>query len=333
MKRWLLALAIAVASLPGRDASAESSPIAVLAVELAGDAAPELRPRVADGVASGLAETGRPVVALRDVTDALAEAPELVGCTSTACLERIGERVGATEFVRARLRADGVTYTLELELLSASDGDTGGLEADCTVCTMTELFEWVSATSAELLVPDRTASAAVLIATDPPGATVDIGGRSIGRSPAEAKLPVGHHDITARLEGYKQAGTTIRVEKGDPGPHEVDLVLLPHDSQASGSSGNYNPWKWLAAGGAAAGVATGAALVAAHGTPTCEPELPQAQCPRERNTRVPGLIGLGVGAALGGVSGWMFYRDATSGRSAAVGAGPGAAGGSIVLHF
>jgi hypothetical protein len=334
MQRWLLALAIAVASLPGRIASAEPSPIAVLSVEIAGDAAPELRPRVAEGIAAGLAKAGRRAVALTDVLSELAEAPELIGCTSTACLERIAERVGASEFLRARLRADGVTYTIELELLSAGeeDGQPRTLEADCTVCTMTELFDWVSATTAELLMPQRTATAAILIQTDPPGATLEVGGRSLGTAPAEAMLPVGHHDITARLDGHSQAATTIRVKEGDPGPHVVNLVLLPHAATSASGTSSYSPWKWVAAGGAAAGVATGIALFATHSNPTCTPQPPQTQCPRQRDGITPGLISLGVGAVLGGMSGWMFYRDA-SGRSARMSAGPGDAGAALRVSF
>jgi hypothetical protein len=336
MQRWLLALAIAVASLPGGAASADSSPIAVLAVEISGDAAPELRPRVAEGIAAGLTEAGRGVVALSDVMRELAEAPELMGCTSTACLERIAERVGASEFLRARLRAEGVTYTIELELLSSRDAEDGravGLEADCTVCTMTELFDWVSATTAELLLPQRTAGASIVIQTDPPGATVEVDGRSIGPAPAEAMLPVGHHDITARLDGHSQAATTIRVHEGDPGPHVVNLVLLPDAVRSEATAGaRYSPWKWMAAGGAAAGVLTSVAFFATHGNPTCTLEPPQTQCPRERNGITPGFISLGVGAALGGASGWMFYRDA-AGRSASVSAGPGDAGAAVVLSF
>lgn len=333
MQRWLHALAIAVALVPVRSAADDSSPIGVLAVEIAGDAAPELRPRVADSIARGLAETGRDVVELNAVMSELAEAPELMGCTSTACLERIAERVGASEFVRARLRADGANYTLVLERFAA-EGDKARvheLKADCTVCTKTELFAWVRATSAELLVPERTGSAAIVIETEPPGATVEIGGRAIGTGPTEAKLPLGEHEITARLEGYDTATRTIRVEEGAPGPHEVGLVLVPRP-QSLDNRPAFGRWKWVAAGGAAASLATSAVLLALDGNPTCEPEPPQTQCPRERDGMTPGLVGLGLGVALGGVSGWMFYQD-SSGREATITAGPGAAGGAIRITF
>ena len=337
MKRWLPALALAVAALPSNasadDASADDAPpIAVLAVEIAGDAAPELRPRVAEAIAAGLGEAGREVVTLSTVMASLAEAPELLGCTSVACLERLADRVDAREFVRARLRADGVTYSLEFELLSAeSDDDAGGLEADCTVCTMTELFEFVRATASELLHPKRTATASVVIHTKPPGAVVEIGGRTLGRAPAEAKLPVGQHEISAQLDHHHQATTSIRVRQGEPGPHVINLVLVPESAPVSGKSSRYSPWKWIAAGGAVASVITSGVLFATHGNPTCTPEPPQTRCPRERDGITPGLVGLGVGAALGGVSGWMFYRDASSGREARVSAR--GAGATVTLTF
>lgn len=330
MQRSFAALSLAAAALWTSAASAES--IAVLSVEMAGDAEPELRPRVAESLAEGLAEADRRVVSLDTVMDELADAPELLGCTSTACLDRIAERVGAREFVRAELRTDGVTYTLSLRHLATQSDEAmvGELAGDCTVCTRTELFEWVGASAEELLRPERTASAAVLIRSDPPGARVAVGGREIGATPAEAKLPVGDHEITAELEGYTGATEAIRVEEGKPGPRSVELDLLPEG--ASGSSREFGPWRWVAAGGAVASAAAGVGFLAADGAQTCELEAPQTQCETVFDGRRPGAISLGVGAVLGGLSGWMFYRDARRDSRADVSAGPGA-GGSVTLRF
>ncbi len=332
MQRWLLALSIALATMPARDALADSPTVAVLSVEMAGDAEPELRPRVAESIARGLGGADRNVVPLDRVMDELSSSPELLGCTSTACLERIADRVGARQFVRAQLRTDGVTYTLGLQLLSAAEDEPliRDLEADCTVCRMAELFEWVSATSSELILPERTASAAVTIETDPSGATVEVGGRAIGRSPADAKLPVGEHDISADLDGHTAAGTTLRVEEGDPGPYQVELTLVPDDEALS--SRRFGTWKWVTAGGAVAGVATGVALLALDGRQNCELSAGQEQCPQVVDGRTPGFVSVGLGAILGTASGWMFYRDASRDRSGAITAGPGA-GGSLRVTF
>lgn len=341
MQRIAVALFAALAALAATAPpalAADSPPVAVLSVEMTGDAEPELRPRVAASIAEGLEAGDRPTIPLGEVLDALTGAPELLGCTSTACLERIAEHVGTGEFVRATLRTEGVTYRLTITHLSEAEDDpvVSELEAQCAVCTKRELFAWLAASAEELLRPERTATAQVAIRSDPAGAEIRVGGQSLGTSPTEAELPVGAHEITAELDGYAGARTEFEVEAGNPGPHELELPLVPA-GEAGGASGPYGPWRWVAAGGAAAGVAAGATFLALDGRQTCELEPPQTQCAEVFDGIRPGLASFAAGAVLGGLSGWMFYRDATSGggagdRDHGIAGGPGT-GGSVVIRF
>lgn len=77
---------------------------------------------------------------------------------------------------------------------------------------------------------------------------------------------------------------------------------------------SFGPWKWVATGGAIAGLGVGVTLLLLDGTCTSEP-LPNMKCPDLRDLRTGGYVSLGAGVALGAVATWLWLGERGSKRS------------------
>jgi hypothetical protein len=243
-----------------------------------------------------------------ELARAIATDPDLDGCLSTTCLERLATRTGAAEFLRAHVSASGNSYELDLELLSprAEGGLAGRVQRSCSVCTVGDLGELVGVAARDLLAgrsdPD---GALVEIACRPDGAELLIDGEPRGAAPFRGVLPPGQHRIVARLDGHADATRTIDVAPG-PGEQRVEIALTPAAALDAGAR-PYRTWKWLTAGSAAAALVAGTALLILHGDGTCS--AGPGACPEVYDTRAAGLASLALGLAAGATSAWMFTAD------------------------
>jgi hypothetical protein len=303
-----LAAALLLVAVP---AAARPARVAVLDVAIEGDAEPELRTQLAKSVEGGLAGAGYDVVAYGEVAARLRGTPALVGCTSTACLGRIGALVGAKRFVRARVEAAGAAYTVVLELLGAdvAGGVVQRLERSCPVCTLREVAAVTGYAVGELVgarpAPPRAVK--VTIDSQPPGASVSCDGNLLGVAPVDVEVEPGTHVYRATLPGHRpEERAAIAAEA----PVHLVLQLEPEvvpvaPEPAEGS--RFGAWKWAAAGGAVAALAGGIVLVALDGRGTeCDPG---ATCRSLYSTQGAGIGLLAVGAALGAGAAWMFVTD------------------------
>jgi len=313
----LLALAAGLALGPGPAlAQAGSGPVAVLSVEITGDAPPELRTQLQRSLAGGLGAGGASVVGPADVKSALEQRPELVGCTSTTCLAEIGELVAAKRFVKARVDAAGSTYLIELELLSAeAEGAViSRVERDCTVCSIMEANNSMSEAARDLLRAKDVESVPLLVNSSPSGATVAVDGVDVGRTPFEGELGPGEHQVSVSLDGYADSYRTVEVEaRGSAQPVEIELTLTSEKALVDQVTTErpFKTLKWVAGGGSVAALTTGIVLLSIDGNEVdCGRTEPQTQCPERRETTAVGIASLGLGAALAGVTAWMFVRDA-----------------------
>jgi len=331
---------IAVALATPTSARPREGLVAIISVEITGDGAPELRAQMQRSLAGGLSAGGLRVVELSDVMSALAETPELIGCTSTTCLQRIGEKVGSDYFVRARVEATGSAYFVEIELLSAAV--EGGLvtrtERNCPVCTIMEVNDLVSAAAKDMVELPPAKPVPVLILTTPKGATIHVDEREVGTSPHRLNIDVGEHRISASLPGYATAERMVSVTDDAPELLTVELELTPGDITTPPiDSGDrpYRTWKWVTAGSAAAMLITGAVMVAIDGNDTCDKTGAQKQCPQVRDTGSVGWMTVAIGAGLGGASTWMFLRDRRNQRRGGVTVTPtdGGAMGTFTLRW
>jgi hypothetical protein len=98
-------------------------------------------------------------------------------------------------------------------------------------------------------------------------------------------------------------------------PGAVDVV--PGD----GGARRFGAWKWVAAGGAIATIATGAWLISFDGHGTDCPPGP-GQCPYYYETTSGGVALSIGGVVLGGLATWMFFHDRPKDGATQVGFGP-----------
>jgi hypothetical protein len=312
MRRQVVLALLLVAST----ASARSR-VAVLELAIEGDAEPELRGQLERSIDGGLASAGFDVVTRDEVAAKLRGSRALVGCTSTACLGRIGALVNATRFVKARIEAAGAAYTIELDLLGADapGGLVQRLERSCPVCTLREVNDLTSRAVVELATGKAPPARAVKITIDsrPAGASVTCDGSLLGVAPVEVELEPGEHVCRATLPaGYRAAEQRETVAPDMP--ERVVLTLEPEAAAAPVAArvvdrppGRFGPWKWAAAGGAAAALAGGIALLALDGDGVdC---APGAACRSLYSTKGPGVALVIAGAALGTAATWMFLND------------------------
>jgi PEGA domain len=292
-------------------AHAEKRPrIAVLEVTIEGDAPPELRGQIGKSLGGGIYAAGYDVVDRDEVAARLRGARALVGCMSTTCLAKIATLVNAKKFIRARALAAGAAYTIELELYApdAPSGLVDRLERSCPVCTLREVNDLVSKAALELVNgrPPAPESSRVSILSRPPGARIEVDGVFLGDAPVEAELDSGQHLFHATLSGgYRAANVSHTLAPGERS--EVILTLVAVSAPAAVEPSRYGGWKWAAAGGSVAFIATGIALLAVDGSTTdCATGTP---CKSVYATKGLGVTALIAGAALGGVATYLFFHD------------------------
>jgi len=292
--------------------------VAIVALQIRGDAPPELKALLETSIRKGLEATGLRPIARAEVAAALADEPDLVDCVTTTCLQRIGEATGATHFLRASVEAVGAAYTLQLDLLSPGDeqNQERRLEESCPVCTLEEVSELLTRTATRLVTAEQL-PVPVLIATRPQGADLRIDEQPVGIAPFEGRLAPGQHRVSALFPGHLESEQTIQVAAaGEPQRFEVILTKEPTAAPPP-SRRRFRTWKWVAGSGAAAALITGIVLIAIDGDGTCSGG--DRECPRHYDTIVPGILGVGVGIGLGGASGWMFMRDRADARPEKIG--------------
>ena len=306
----LLVASVLARAHAGEPGNAADKAIAVLAVQISGDAPPELRAQVQESIRIGLAAAGYTLVFREQVMDKTADAPELADCTSTTCLQRIGAAVGANQFLRAQVEATGAAYAIRLELLAPEVNSPLKRRVDdkCSVCTITELSEMVSG-AARQLVTAQSRPVTIVVVTRPQGANLQIDARDVGPSPYQGELSPGSHTISALLPGHLEAEQTITVAGTEDGParFEIILTVVASAPPPAAKKPRFHVWKWVTAGGALTGIATGIALIALDGDASCSTAA--AECPERYATMAPGIAGVILGVGLGAAGGWMFVDD------------------------
>ena len=303
------ALGLCVPSIASAEEQDER--VAIVAVIIGGDAAAQLQAQMNASIELGIENAGATAVGLDRVRKAISKETELIGCTSTTCLNRVGELVDTTLFISANVESRGATYSYELTLhaLDSDDGVRRRAKDSCSVCTITELSDMIAASTVELLTSADGAPVEVEIVSRPPGATLRIANRELGVSPFAGELAPGSYVVTASLDGYLDAEQTIEVTGAGDQRFELVLTTTPTDIAPTGTSAKYSTWKWVAGGGGVVGIVGGIVLLSMHGDATCTLVPPDMQCPEERNTLLGGIASVTAGVGLAALSTWMFLHD------------------------
>jgi PEGA domain len=314
-------------------AAATGDTYAIIAIDISGDADPELKTAIAAAVARGLDRASAPHVAPDVVQQALRARPELVGCTSTTCLNKLGAIVGASRFITARIETAGAAYQVELIVLTP-DGPIARKKAACEVCTMSEVVDLLSKTAAELVTAPGPQAVSITLATTPGGGEVSLSDgnkagslRRVGKAPASLSLSPGTYLVEVKLAGYSVLRTSITVADSSE-PQSFKLAMTPIVEE--GESTPFATWKWVAAGGAVAALIGGGVLLSQDGSPTCG----TPPCYKVRDTMAPSLVLLGVGLGAGAGAGWMFWHDHGDVQArAAIAPAPGGATAAVTVEF
>ncbi len=322
-RRSVLVMLAMTCATPSATADAQEprGAIALVALDITGDAAPELKTQLEASIVRGLQDSGVRGASHEDVLAAARDKPELIGCTSTACLEQIGELVDAERFVRARVESNGAAYTIELELLSPEGGAVERQVVEqCGVCTITELNQLAINAAHRLMSGASEGPLAIEILTNPPGARATIDGRELGPSPITETLPPGSYQLTLSMPGYVTATYDIVVEPTTSEPQRFEFELAARALDRAPiihlkPEPRFSRWKWLTAGTAAT-LSTIAVIELARGSSSCDSA--DARCD-DWSHRDWGLLSLAGALAVGGVSGWMFYADWRAERTPRVG--------------
>lgn len=304
-----------------RTAAADARPkIAILDLAVSGDAPKEVKKALLASLGGGLYAAGYEVIPNGEVQAAITASPGLAGCTTPTCLQQLSDKLmNARAFVRGRVRADGSTYQIELELLTTTAGEGGNaarIEDSCEICTLPEVNTKMSDAALKLHARAQELAGAadavfrVTISSEPPGATVRIDGADVGTTMLSTDLASGRHSIEVRYAGYhaKTAELTVTRE----GPNELNVVL------------ERAPVRWkktrprlllgiaaLGAGVIAAGIGIG--MIAVDGDGTCSDD---GECPDVYDTMIPGAISVTAGVVL--IAGGIYFITRT--RSEQVGA-------------
>ncbi len=346
LRRWLtISLSfVALTFLAGGATAAPMDPtaIAIVSLDVRGDAAPELSAQVQASIGIGLKQAGLRAIPNRDVMRAIGKRRQLINCSSSMCLGQLSLLVGANRFLRGRVEASGAAYKVELELLDVTGNVQNSVSESCAVCTVTELSRIVKKRAVELVSTRPSKPVTIVITSRPEGAKVHVDGRSIGVTPYEGEVLPGKRRVTAILPGYGEWEKTIEIRAGQSQPQRFEMVLVrltdakhgTGDTHAATHPRPYRHLKWLSGGAAVASLVTGIVLLSVDGKGTCGASPPE-QCPELRDTKLIGVVTVVLGLGLGGASGWMFKRDRRDARTPRATISPrrGGAVGSIFLRF
>lgn len=316
MRALCLAVALAMALATGSSTHAwadDHETIALLSLEISGDAPPELRQQVQAHIAKGLAQS-HTVIGLDETQKTLATSPELIGCFSSECLERIGEALSIRRFVRAVLVASGAHYELKLDLMQTGSEELllNSVTTSCSICTISDLNERTQDAASQLLVLDAEKLMEVTIASIPDGAVISIDGLEAGTSPVETELAPGPHRVRAAMEGYVTSAKTIEVLAAATTGQRFELPLVEPLVASTSAPPDYGYWKWGSVAASGVLLVLGTTLIVIDDDPTCDSST--EQCPFLRQTMLGGVLSISGSVLTGAAAGWMFWDESRESR-------------------
>jgi len=315
----LLGLALFVPNGPAFAAAAGSGNaerIAIARLHFAGQVPEALRATLADRLVSGLTAVNFQVVRA-PLSREPGNSVEIEGgraCTDADCFRALAQKLRVGHLVTALVEENDKTFAVTLELISGRNGAVVGTNRErCEICGVEEVGEKMSLAAATLrsrLEALTRSPALFVIRTRPPGATVAIDGRRVGRTPLDLTLESGPHTMVLEREGYDPLERSFVATSGVDESLDLDLVRLPtrFPFRAAG---------WTAVASSVALAAGGIYFLGLDGQEvSCSPgekDL-RGNCPRVYRTNVVGasLLGLSaVSATLGGV--WLYLARPGSG--------------------
>lgn len=258
--------------------------------------------------------------------DAIARNRDLFGCLEQAsCQERLAKasdaqfalrlsfEQGAAALSVPELQAKAgrkpvVAYRFSATVLDVSVGAVASSASDsCFEAQCSKLMPRIGDMVQELL---KTAAnkprGTLLFTSEPPGASVTLGGHSIGETPTKRDAFIGPYDVVFEKSGYYPSVSPVLVEENKEQPVTATLLPLPMTTQSPSRSRAI--LKWTTFGVGLLATAAGATLLALNGRPTACASDATMTCPFDGRAGGAALLTVGT-LSLGG-SLALFILDA-----------------------
>lgn len=275
-----------------------STATADVGVVVAGEAT--MQPQLVRQIEGWLKKRGKTVVPVPMPSDAIATLIDCFVIEDEACARGVIEKRGRAQsivFARVDVQAGGdIERTVTVAAYWFEKGQKlGSARRFCERCNDATLATTADDLMAQLEKVIPVATGKLKLTSNPPGASCQIDGKSLGPTPIERDIPEGSHQITITRERHRTETRTVAIKAGET--TSVDVALVSE-------GGGNKPTKLLplaAIGVGAALILTGSIMVA----------IDQDKGPDEpefiRNTGPAG-----VGFAVAGVAvlagGVLWYR-------------------------
>jgi len=291
-------------SVPLRAADGPRKPRTVLRalgvgpIEFDGNFDADDQKRLTAGFAEGL-ERGRP--------GADPQAVESQGCGDDVCFAERMSAAAVSTLVYARVERRDRDFKVHVEARGHHGTLVTTISDTCEICGIDEAIEILASSSARLFERiSRTDREGILILeSQPSGALVRLGARTLGHTPLRAELEPGKHTVVLDKRGYGSASSTVWVEPGLE--TRGTIALLP----TAGASAKTVGGSLVALG--LLGIAGGITLLALDGRDhegSCgAADLDAAgNCPNVYTTKWGGFAASVVGAAMTSVGITLLVR-------------------------
>lgn len=261
----MLAVVGAVAALVALPATADAAPAserraALLPLQVEGDLNEGWKSQIQQDVGRGLAQGGMEVA---DPASVLEASGGVGDCSNAKCFQFLSQSVEARFVVRTRVAVADRSYAITIDIVDGEDGELAASSREsCELCGLAEVGELVTTQAAALRHKLDVLSlepAVLAVTSDPPGATILIDGKEVGRAPLEHELAPGSHRAEARKRGYLDQTRTIDAVQGVR--ETLAFELLPTAKTQGGGRDWKVPTGWALLGVGAAGLAAGVAFL------------------------------------------------------------------------
>jgi hypothetical protein len=180
----------------------------------------------------------------------------------------VDDASAATFVLHAKVTYAKPDYQIALELRQVGDDGEpiATAERTCDLCGAQELEELaadLSATIARKAEQRVELETKLLVASQPPGASVWVDGTPVGETPLELDVEPGDHEVSVRLEGYQPRSHQLSFEEGERESLSVTLEAEGPDRR----SRTFRILGWTGVGAGIGAMGAGVALLVIHDQP------------------------------------------------------------------
>lgn len=295
---------------------------------------PELEPRALEPALSvplhtalreTLAQQNAVLIAPEAQAELLQRNQDLASCINqTSCQERLGQLASAQFVLRLQVRADGAArapsgapesgFSFNIKLL---DVDVGQISVQasqtCPDCNLRRAIGQIGEVTAELFRQASSRPRGTLeVDSNPPGALVQVDGKTHGTTPYQRDAFVGSHEVLVSKSGYSPYTATAQITEG--GTVKLQATLPQNLPPPSPYPRMRRIAKWSLLGAGIASTLLGATLLGVGASrPLCADVSPGSMTPcLSSNLKPAGIAFLVLGLGSLTASGGLFLYDLTN---------------------